>query len=228
VSGDRINLEVKERSGSELGSRQTRRFRKQGLIPGVLYGSGNPRAILVPERDLRAALNGPSGFNAILDVVIEGQTTAHHAVLKDFQQHPVRGVITHADFHEVRLDQVITATVAVHLVGDSPGVKEGGVLQQVTRELNIEALPGAIPERVEADVSSLELGGTFRLEDLQSIEGVVFLDDPHETVLVSCTMPRGLTEAEEAGIVEGEEGEGEPTEAGEAGEAEEAATDSEE
>lgn len=216
MSGERIRLEVKERADGELGSRHTRRLRKQGLIPGVLYGKGHARAIVVGERDLRAALTGPSGLNAILDVVIDDQKTPHHAVLKVFQQNPIRDVITHVDFHEVRLDQPIHATVAVQFVGESPGVKQGGVLQQVTRELNVEALPGAIPEHVEADLSELEVGGNIRLEDLPPLEGVTFLDDPHETVLVTCTMPRGISELEEE---EAAEGEGEGVAEGEAPEA---------
>ena len=119
----------------------SRRLRKEGLIPGVLYGRGHTRAILVKERDLRTALTGRSGLHAILDVVIEGQKTPHHAVLKQYQQHPIRGTLTHVDFHEVRLDQPIQASVSVQLVGESPGAKEGGVVQQVTRELRLEALP---------------------------------------------------------------------------------------
>jgi large subunit ribosomal protein L25 len=221
VASERIKLEVKERGPAETGSRSVRRLRRQGLVPGVLYGKGHSRAILVGERDLRGVLTGPSGLHAILDVVIEGQTTPHHAVLKEYQQHPIRGVITHVDFHEVRLDQPIQAIVAVQLVGESPGVKQGGVLQQVTRELNIQALPGAIPEHIEADLSGLEVGGALRLEDLPQLEGLTYLDDPHETVLVSCTLPRGISELEEeeAEAAEGEAAEGEEAEAGEAAEA---------
>jgi large subunit ribosomal protein L25 len=221
VTAERITLEVKQRGPDETGSSSVRRLRKQGLVPGVLYGKGHSRAILVGERELRAVLTGPSGLHAILDVVIEGQTTPHHAVLKEYQQHPLRGVITHVDFHEVRLDQLIHAVVAVSLVGESPGVKQGGVLQQVTRELNIQALPGAIPEHVDADLSGLEVGGALRLEDLPQVEGITFLDDPHETVLVSCTLPRGISELEEeeAEEAEGEAAEGEEAEAGEAAEA---------
>ena len=133
-------------------------------------------------------------------------------MLKDYQRHAVKGFITHVDFHEVRLDQTIQASVAVHLVGESPGVKAGGVLQQVTREINIEALPGSIPEHIEVDLGDLEIGGTVRLESVVAIEGVTFLDDPHETVIASCSAPRGLEEeaAEEEGeAAEGEGGEGE-------------------
>jgi large subunit ribosomal protein L25 len=166
-------------------------------VPGVLYGKGHARAIVVGERELRSALTGPSGLHAIVDVVIEGQTTPHHAVLKDFQRHPIRGTLTHVDFHEVRLDRSIQATVSVQLVGESPGSKQGGTVQQVTREIQVEALPSAIPEHIEADISSLEVGGTVRVEDLVAIEGITFLDDP-QVVLATCSIPRGITELEEA------------------------------
>jgi large subunit ribosomal protein L25 len=124
---------VKERDAESVGSRNASRLRKQGLIPGVLYGKGHARAIAIGERELRSALTGPSGLHAILDVVLEGQKTEHHAVLKEYQQHPIRGTLTHVDFHEVRLDQPIQAAVVVQLVGESEGVGEGGVLSQVTR-----------------------------------------------------------------------------------------------
>lgn len=188
---------MKERGAAELGTRNVKRLRKQGLIPGVLYGKVT-KAFVVGERELRTALTGPSGLSAVVDVVIEGQKTPHHAVLKDYQRHPLRDTITHVDFHEVRLDQPIQATVIVQLVGEAPGAKVGGVVQQVVRELHVEALPAAIPEHVEVDLSGLELGDTLRLEAVPLIEGVTFLDDAAETVIATCSAPRGLTEAEEA------------------------------
>jgi large subunit ribosomal protein L25 len=202
-----MTLEVTERGADELGSRNTKRLRKQGLIPGVLYGKTN-KAFVVGERELRVALTGPAGLNGIVDVLISGQKTPHHAVLKDYQQHPIRGTITHVDFHEVRLDQPIHATVLVHLIGEAPGSKVGGVVQQVARELNVEALPADVPEYVEVDLSGLNVGDILRLQDVPPVEGVKFLDDPAETVIANCSMPRGLAEldAEEAEAVEGEEG----------------------
>ena len=214
MSSDRVTLEVSERGAEQLGSRRVRRLRKEGLVPGVLYGKGHTRAIVVHERSLRTALTGPSGLHAIVDVVIEGQTTPHHAVLKEYQQHPIRGTLTHVDFHEVRLDQPIQATVNVQLVGESPGAKQGGVVQQVNREIRVEALPTAIPEHIEVDMAPLEVGAILRVADLPAIEGVAYLDDP-ETVLANCSMPRGIAELEEAEAAEGEEGEegaeGEPS-----------------
>ncbi len=217
MSSDRVTLEVSERGVEQLGSRRVRRLRKEGLVPGVLYGKGHTRAIVVNERSLRTALTGPSGLHAIVDVVIEGQTTPHHAVLKDFQRHPIRGTLTHVDFHEVRLDRPIQATVGLELVGESPGSKQGGIVQLVSREVQLEALPTGIPEHVELDISALEVGITLRIEDLAPIEGVTFLDDP-QLVLATCTIPRGLTELEE-GAVEGEGEEGAEGAEGEAAEA---------
>jgi large subunit ribosomal protein L25 len=206
MSSERVTLQVSEREADQLGSRRVRRLRKEGLIPGVLYGKGHARAFVVGERELRAALTGASGLHAILDVVIEGQKTPHHAVLKEYQQHPIRGTLTHVDFHEVRLDQPIQATVNIQLVGESPGAKQGGVVQQVTREIRVEALPTAIPEHIEVDMAPLEVGEILRVVDLPAIEGVTYLDDP-ETVLANCSMPRGIAELEEAEAAEGEEGE---------------------
>jgi large subunit ribosomal protein L25 len=220
VSGDRFKLEVQERE--QRGSRNTRRLRAQGLVPGVLYGKGQSRAIAVPERDLRAALTGPSGLHAILDVVLEGQTTVHPSILAELQQDPLRGTVSHIDLREVRLDQPIQATVVVQLVGEPEGVLNGGVLSLVTRELQVEALPGEIPEHLDADVSALEIGAVLRLEDLPAIADVTFLDDLHETVIATVSAPRVEVEPEVEPEVEGEEVEGEEGEeeaTGEAGEA---------
>lgn len=223
MSGDRLKLEVRERT--ELGSRSSRRLRAEGVVPGVLYGNGTSQAIAVAERDLRAAVSGPSGMHAILDVVLEGQKSVHPSVLADYQQDPIRGTISHVDLREVRLDRTITAAVVVQLVGESPGVKTGGVLSLVTREVHVEALPGNIPEHLEADLSGMEVGDVLRLEDIPAIPDVTFLDDPHETVIATVSTPRGLVEleAEEAAeeeAAEGEEG-AEPVE-GEAAEGAEA------
>jgi large subunit ribosomal protein L25 len=177
------------------------------MIPGVLYGKGKtPYAICVPERELRRVLTGPSGLHAILDVVLEGQSTTHASILKDYQQDPIRGHIAHIDLQEVRLDQPIQAVVAVQLVGEPAGAKEGGVLSQVQREINVEALPMEIPEHLELEVSEMAIGDTLRLADLSERDGVKFLDDPEETVLATVTLPTRVEEPEEE-LEEGEEGE---------------------
>jgi large subunit ribosomal protein L25 len=206
MAGERIRLEVQEREGN--GSRDSRRLRKQGLIPGVLYGRGHkPHPIYVPERELRRVFTGSSGLHTILDVVLEGQKTTHSSILKDYQVDPLRGKIDHFDLQEVRLDQPIQTAVVVELVGESPGAKAGGVLSQVAREIRVEALPLEVPERLELDVGTMEIGDSLRLSDLAVPDGVTLLDDP-ETVLATVTVPTKVEEPEVAEEVEeGEEGE---------------------
>ncbi len=203
MAGERVQLEVRERE--RHGSRESRRLRKQGLIPGVLYGRSKPHAICVPERELRRVLTGPAGLHAILDVVLEGQKTTHPSILKEYQQDPIRGKLIHVDLQEVRLDQAIHAQVVVHLVGESAGVKEGGILSQVTREINVEALPMDVPEHIDLDVSALGIGDALRLSDLSPVDGVTYLDDPDETVLATVTLPTRVVEPEVEEVEEGEE-----------------------
>jgi large subunit ribosomal protein L25 len=215
MAGERVKLQVKPREGR--GSADSRRLRNEGLVPGVLYGRGKPpHPFAVPERDLRRALSGDSGLHAILDVVLDGQESTHPAVLKDYQQEIPSGRLAHIDLHEVRLDQAIQATVSVELIGEPAGVKEGGVLSQVSRDLNVEALPLEIPDHLELDVSGMAIGDTLRLVDLPATEGVTYLDDPEETVLATVTMPTVFVEPEP------EEVEGEELEEGELPEGEEA------
>ena len=222
----RVKLEVAVRE--QTGSRESRRLRRAGMIPGVFYGDGDgAQAICVPERELRRVLTGSHGLHTILDVAFEGKDATHPAILKEFQRDPVRGYVSHVDLMVVRLDQVIQAAVAVELIGESEGVKEGGVLSQVTREVSVEALPLEVPERIELDVSGMKIGDALRVSDLPLQEGVKYLDDPDETVLATVTPPTVVVEpeeelGEEEEGIEGEAAEGEPTE----GEAEPEAAES--
>jgi large subunit ribosomal protein L25 len=223
VAGERVKLEVQQRE--KRGSADARRLRREGLIPGVLYGRGkSPHPFSVHERELRRALTGPAGLHAILDVVLDGQKTSHASILKDYQQDIISGRLAHVDLQEVRLDQPIQAEVVIELVGEAAGSIEGGVLSQVTREINVEALPLEVPERIEVDVSSMEMGDTLRLADVAVQEGVAFLDDPEETVIATVTVPTQIIEPEpeEEELEEGEElaeGEEAPEGAAEEGEA---------
>ena len=203
----RPSLAVEERS--ERGSRETRRLRRSGLVPGVLYGASHPDPVSfkVGARDLRNLLAKGS---ALFDVEI-GSEKSVPVILKDQQNHPVRGEVMHLDLLEVRLDEKIQSTVSLELQGgeDSPGVKEGGVLEHVTRELNIEALPTDIPDQIVVDVSGLEVAGTLLLSEVPVPQGVEFLDPPEETTIATIVVP---TEVEEPEIEEetelvGEDGE---------------------
>ena len=222
MAGERTKLIVAQRD--KLGSAESRRLRKEGLVPGVLYGNGEPISISIAERELRRALTGASGLHSILDVEIDGKGQTHASILKEYQVDQVRGGVTHVDLQEVRLDRAINASVTVELVGgdDAPGVREGGVLSQPLREVTVEALPLEVPERIELDVSGMELGDTLRVSDLTAPEGVTLLDDP-ELVMATVTAPTKVVEPEptEEELAEGEEGElaeGEEAAEGEAGE----------
>src|SRR5262249_39043920 len=151
---------------------------------------GEPIALSVDERELRRALTGAAGLHSILDVQIDGAGAAHASILKDYQVDKIRGHLIHIDLQEVRLDQTSTASVSVHLVGGdiAPGVKEGGVLSQPLREVQVEALPLEVPEHIDLDVSTMATGDTVRISDIPAREGVTFLDDP-DTVVATLTAP---------------------------------------
>jgi len=227
MASDRATLKVSERT--EFGSRSTRRLRRSGLVPGIVYGGGSEtRHFQVPERDLRTVLvHG----GALIDVELDGKATP--AVIKDQQRHPVRGQVLHLDLLEVKLDEKIEADVNVELIGgeDAPGTKAGGVLEHVTHQLTISALPTAIPESIPVDVSGMEIGDTLQLAMVPAPEGVDYVlgedADPEEITIATLSPPRVEEEPEpeleeETELVgeEGEEPEGEePGEEPEGGDA---------
>ena len=207
-------LSVNARSGE--GSRAARRLRRSGRVPGVLYGGGaEPVGFDADARELRLAL---AGSGAVLDLSVDGGK-ATPVVLKEAQRDPVRGETTHVDLLRVRLDEKIHAVVPLELTGAeaSPGVKEGGVLEQITRELNVEALPTAIPESIVHAIGEMDIGDTILLSAIAAPEGVTLLDDAEETVVATLSPPR--LQAETAEEIEAETelvGEGEAeAEAGE-------------
>jgi large subunit ribosomal protein L25 len=192
---DRPTLEVEERP--ERGTRATRRLRREGYVPGVVYGgTGQEDAVSfkVNARTLRHVLVDGS---ALIDLQVEGKKLP--VIVKDRQLDPVRDELIHIDLLEVRLDEKIQTQVGVHLEGidDAPGVKEGGVLEHVTHQLNIEALPTAIPEAIVIDVSGMEIAATMHLSEISAPEGVEFLDDPEETIIATVVVPTEVEEPEE-------------------------------
>ncbi len=187
------NLTISSRSTGS--SRATRRLRREGQVPGVLYGRGqDPVSFAVDARELRNAL---AGSGAVLELSLDGQTTS--AVVKDTQRHPVRGQIIHLDLIRVDLNKPIAAIVSVEVVNgdESPGAKVGGIVEQITREVNIEALPSAIPESIVFDAADLELGETVGLDALQIPDGVTLLDETDDAVLLTVTLPTIDAEAED-------------------------------
>jgi large subunit ribosomal protein L25 len=176
-------------SRTSEGSRAARRLRRSGRVPGVLYGGGaESLGFDVDARELRLAL---ASSGAVLDLSLDGGK-ATPVVLKETQRDPVRGETTHVDLLRVRLDQKIHAVVTVELEGvdDAPGVKQGGVLEQITREVNVEALPTAIPESIVHEIGEMEIGETILLSALSTPDDVTLLDDPEETVIATLSPPR--------------------------------------
>ncbi len=193
-------LEVVSRASS--GSRSVRRLRRAGMVPGVLYGGDqDPVAFEVGARPLRQAL---AGTGAVLDLSVDG-AAATPAVLKEAQRDAVRGHTLHVDLVRVRLDIAIHAMVPFELTGaeDSPGVKEGGVLEQIAHELSVEALPTSIPESISHDVSAMDINDTLTLAAVVAPDGVTLLDDADLTLAV-LSPPRLQAEAEAEPEIEGE------------------------
>jgi large subunit ribosomal protein L25 len=209
MASDRATLKVNARD--TFGSRASRRLRREGLVPGVVYGQGGEaRPFQVSQRELRVLL---SEGHTLLDLELDG-SKAVPVVIKEQQNHPVRGEVVHLDCLEVRLDEEIQSEVPIELEGaeSAPGVREGGVLEHVTREVTMEALPTEIPEQITVDVSEMVIGDTISLATVTPPAGTKFMvDEPEEITIATLSPPRVEEEPEpeleeEAELV-GEEGE---------------------
>jgi large subunit ribosomal protein L25 len=214
---DNVDLQAQERN--ERGKNAARRLRASGMTPAVLYGEGHEAggstALAVPTRIVDYTLHH-FGDNALYNIAIDGDTSTARVV--DAQRDPVSGLLVHVDFAPVNMTELIEVTVPLRVTGDAPGVEEGGVLQQVAYEIQVESLPGDIPQEITLDVSGLGMNENLTLGELTLPEGVTLLSEP-EDVAVTVTAPTEITEEEmeAAGIVE------EPTDEEEAAEVEEAA-----
>ncbi len=211
---DNVELQAKERS--ERGKNAARRLRATGMVPAVLYGDGDggTTALAVPDRVVDYTLHH-LGDNALYDIDMgSGGSTAR---IVDVQRDPVTGRLVHVDFAPVNMRERIQVTVPLHVVGEAPGAEEGGVLQQVAYEVQIETLPGDIPQELTLDVSSLGMNENLTLADLTLPDSIILISDPEE-VAATVTAPTEITEEdlEAAGVVEEEPEEGEPVEGEEA------------
>jgi large subunit ribosomal protein L25 len=203
---------------SDAGKGAARRLRASGRVPAVLYGHGSkPTHLSVDARQFGQALRTDAGVNVLIQ--LEVGRARHLALAKEIQRHPVKGSLIHVDFIEVRRGEKVHVQVPVHLVGEAPGVREGGIADQDIYQLNVEAEVTAVPEAVEADVSGLAIGDVLRVADLKAPNGAVILDDPEASVVsvVAPTVePEPEAEAEEAEAAEGEAPAAEAAEGGEA------------
>ena len=219
MASDRSTLKAAPRE--DFGSRSSRRMRREGVVPGVVYSGGSEaKAFQVAERDVRVVLQEGA---ALFDLEIDG-SKAVPVVIKEQQHHPVRGSLQHLDLMQVNLKEAIQAEVAIELEGvdDAPGVRGGGVLEHVTREVTVEALPAEIPDNICVDVSAMEINDTLSLAAVMAPEGVTFIaDEPEEITIVTVSPPRveeAAPEVEEETELVGEgEGEGEEAASDEGG-----------
>ena len=222
-------LKLQTTKRDETGKGAARRLRAAGRVPAVLYGRGmDPVSLEVDRREFVTALKTDAGLNVLLDIEFDGTNTL--ALTRELQRDPVRGTLLHADFVKVDRTQAIEVEVPVHVVGEAPGSKEGGALENPLFSVHVRTLPGNVPEAVEADVSALNIGDTLRVADLRAPAEVELLNDP-EVVVVSIAAPISEEELEameaEAGI-EMEAPEAEAAEEAEAEAAEQEAPPAEE
>ena len=197
---DNVNLDARAREGR--GKNAARRLRVQGMVPAVLYGDGNvSSALAVPEKIVDYTLQHV-GDNALYDLSI-GEGSNATARVVDVHRNPLTGRLVHVDFAPVNMRERIVVTVPVVVVGESPGVDEGGVLQQDAFEVEVETLPGDIPQELEVDISGLAVGENVSIGNIRLPEGVTLISDAEE-VAATVTTPTEVTEddLEAAGIVE--------------------------
>lgn len=192
MSSDHVQLQASPRT--EFGSAITRRLRKQGMVPGVLYKAGQAAvSFTINHRDLYRAIHGAHGKTAVFEISVDGGG-AVPALLKDWHLNPTRNELLHVDFQAVDLKVAVQVSVPVTLTGVAAGVRDGGVLDQPLHEVTIEALPDAIPDGIEVAVDALEAGGVLHLSDLVAPAGVTIIGDD-ETVIASVTAPSTVESA---------------------------------
>jgi large subunit ribosomal protein L25 len=169
-------LEAQPRTAG--GKNDARRVRREGKIPGVLYGAGKQAlSVTLDPRQISRILRSASGHNTIFELSLEG-TERSQAMIVDWQYEPIKGSLLHIDLKRIAMDKVLQVRVPIVLRGEPEGVKtQGGILEQVTREVEIECLPGDIPTSIEADVSELVFGKVLRVSDLPHNEKIKFLSD---------------------------------------------------
>lgn len=213
------DLMVQAEQRELLGKNACRRLRAEGKIPGVVYGQDfQPVAVTVNPKDIQHILRSESGHNTIFK--LEFNKVSKDVLIRDYQLDPVKGHLLHADFLTVDMHEAMTFEVPLEPVGNAPGVKNGGILDQVLREIEIECLPGEVPDNIEVDVSALEIGDILRVEDLKlDASKLTLLSEPDLVVL---TISPPTIEEEEVEEVEEEEAEPEVIKKGKAEEEEEA------
>ncbi len=177
-----MTVQVREKTGKEVA----RKLRRQGLLPAIIYGREAENIPLAVEaNELKKILFRHRGEQLIFNLNLKnnGSESRKMAIVKEIQVHPVTDEPLHVDFYEVSLEREIEVEVPVEIVGKAKGMERGGILEVITRELTISCLPMAIPNSIKIDVTSLDIGDSFHVEDLPAMEGIRVLDPPKTTIL---------------------------------------------
>ncbi|HEY6086013.1 MAG TPA: 50S ribosomal protein L25 [Nitrospira sp.] len=185
----KFDLAVTVRDKSGKGA--ARQLRRNGKVPGVLYGQGECLLLTIEPEPLIKILKSQAGSTALISLTVTGAKSKpkRTALLRDFQVDPVEGHVLHADLFEISMEKPIRVKVPLHVVGGTPaGVKEGGILHYNMRDLHVECLPAALPDFIEVDASPLAIGQGIHLKEIAKREGVRYLDDPDQMV-VSVAVP---------------------------------------
>ena len=198
-----VVVEAKKRDKSGTGN--ARKYRRSGLTPGVLYSHGNDALSLLFDAKMLSYFIGHS--HGLIDLSVEGEKEARKCVVKDVQYHPVTEDVIHVDFLAVKMGEKLTISVPLVLKGTAAGIKHGGILEHMLRELEIECMPKDIPDQLEVDVTGMDIGNSIHVADLR-YENIEILNDPSETVAIIELAKVAVKEEEEE--VEAEEGLEEP------------------
>lgn len=188
------------------GSPAARRLRAEGSIPGVIYGQGmTPISVTVERRELRLALSGPAGSNTVLALEVDGKS--YPAVVKEMQRHPIRRTVAHIDFLQVNMNEEITVSVAVHIIGEAKAVAaEGGLVDAAVDTIEVSCTPNNMPNAFEVDVTEMQMGDVIRLADLTMPNGVTALGDPEMPIVTILVTSAAEAEADLAEAADGAEG----------------------
>ncbi|HUV04805.1 MAG TPA: 50S ribosomal protein L25 [Armatimonadota bacterium] len=184
-------LQLSSKTRADFRKSETKRLRREGHLPATVYGRGEEsKAITVPAADLTQILRTPGGRLSLIDLKVDGKgSKAHPVLIQEIQRDPITNKVLHVNFHRVSMDEPVQASVPIILLGAAPGTKQGGILEQFTRELEVRALPDHIPTHIDVDVSSLELGDAVHVREVSIPEGVGLIGPLGDNVVAVVRMP---------------------------------------
>lgn len=185
------NLQLSSKTRTDFRKSETKRLRREGEVPATVYGKGfDPHAVTVSADAVNDLLKAPGGRLSLIDLSVDGQESAGHPVMiQNMQIDAITKQIIHIDFHRVSMDEPVHATVPIVLVGDAPGIKQGGLLEQFTASLDIKALPDHIPTHIDVDVSGLELGQNIHVGDVKVTSDIEVLGPVADSVVATVRIP---------------------------------------